>query len=445
MRLFSLLVDSRCASEICLSIESGPSCRRVLRRFGSVQTETPSRDISLGRVVDGTVRLAFSPRDDVLSGVVANQIKRLLDALVCRPCSTETSDAALTWTLEWSVGSGLVFSSKAMLSILETVKKIAKARISVLITGETGVGKEVIARTIHEQSDRAQMPFLALNCAAIPKELLESQLFGHRRGAFSGAHDSFQGVVRAANGGTVLLDEIGELTLDAQAKLLRFLESGEIHPLGESRPIAANVRLLFATNERLDQAVDCGRFRPDLYYRIKVISVRVPPLRERREEVPILANLFAKRFAAEFSKAPLRFSDSAMELLVLYPWPGNVRQLANEVRRLAALTEDYVVVTPELLSPEISGVRVPDVVEDLAPKQISINLEQSLAKAVATLEREMLARTLDACAGQVTDAARKLGLSRKGLYLKRRRLGFQPIRNHQRAGDASRSGPVRAS
>ena len=282
---FSLLTDSQCASRILLAVETSRSQTRILRQVGQPQTDASSLRVSLGRALDGTVELTYTPRPDILAGIVANQIKRLLDELVSRqPVATDGSESSLAWTLGWSTGDGFVFASKAMVSILETARKVAKARISVLITGETGAGKEVLAKTIYDESDRAHMPFVALNCAAIPKELLESQLFGHRKGAFSGAHESFQGVVRAANGGTLLLDEVAELTLDAQAKLLRFLESGEIHPIGESRPMIANVRLLFATNESLDKAVECGRFRPDLYYRIKVISVRVPPLRERREK-----------------------------------------------------------------------------------------------------------------------------------------------------------------
>jgi DNA-binding NtrC family response regulator len=180
--------------------------------------------------------------------------------------------------------------------------------------------------------------------------------------------------------------------------------------------------------------VECGRFRLDLYYRIKVVTVKVPPLRERREEIPLLANLFAKRFAAEFSKSSLRFSDDAMELLVLHSWPGNIRQLANEIRRLAALTDDSALVTPGLLSPELFGPRISPQVEDPSARRVSVSLDQPLTRAVETLEREMLARTLDECGGQVTNAARKLGLSRKGLYLKRRRLGLVPERLPDRTG-----------
>ena len=249
-----------------------------------------------------------------------------------------------------STSAGVVFASTSMLAVLRTVKQIAPLDVNVLITGETGSGKEVIAKTIHDYSKRSGMPFLPLNCAAVPKDLLESQLFGHRKGAFSGATENHQGIVRAANGGTLFLDEIGELPLDLQAKLLRFLEMSEVHPVGDSHPVKVNVRLLFATNGDLEEAVNQNRFRQDLFYRLNVIPIKVPPLRERREEIPVLANLFAQRFAAEFAKDPVRFSSGAMERLILYSWPGNIRQLANEIRRLTALSESSSDITPDQLS-----------------------------------------------------------------------------------------------
>ena len=319
----------------------------------------------------------------------------------------------------------MIFGSDSMLAILRTVKQIAPTDVSVLVTGETGTGKEVIAKTIHEYSRRSAMPFLALNCAAVPKDLLESQLFGHRKGAFSGAAEHHQGSVRAANGGTLFLDEIGEIPMDMQAKLLRFLEMSEVHPVGESHPVKVNVRLIFATNGDLEEAVSQNRFRQDLFYRLNVIPVKVPPLRERREEIPVLANLFAQRFAAEFAKDPVRFSSSAMELLILYSWPGNIRQLANEVRRLTALTESGACVEPEHLSPQLQAqrLRARTDVPNAVP-QMQVRIDQSLEKATADLESEMIKRALRQAGGRMSVAASTLGISRKGLYLKRLRLGL---------------------
>jgi len=268
------------------------------------------------------------------------------------------------------------------------------------------------------------MPFLALNCAAVPKDLLESQLFGHRKGAFSGATEGHQGIVRAANGGTLFLDEIGEMPLEMQAKLLRFLEMSEIHPVGEAHPVKVNVRLIFATNGDLEEAVSQNRFRQDLFYRLNVIPIKVPPLRERREEIPVLANLFAQRFATEFGKEPVSFSSPAMELLVLYSWPGNIRQLANEVRRLAALMESGASINPDHLSPPLQAQqgRTRAAVEG-AP-QMHVRIDQPLEQATAYLEAEMIKHALRQAGGRVSAAASTLGISRKGLYLKRLRLGL---------------------
>jgi DNA-binding NtrC family response regulator len=312
-----------------------------------------------------------------------------------------------------------------MLAVLRIVRKIAPTDVGILVTGETGTGKEVLARAIHDHSRRSTMPFLALNCAAVPKDLLESQLFGHRKGAFSGATENHQGIVRAANGGTLFLDEIGELPLDMQAKLLRFLEMGEVHPVGDNHPVKVNVRLIFATNGDLEEAVAQNRFRQDLYYRLNVIPIKVPPLRERREEIPVLANLFAQRFAGEFAKDPVRFSSGAMELLIMYSWPGNIRQLANEVRRLTALAESGASIVPEHLSPQLQAQK-PRALADF-PKgtsHIPVRIDQSLESATAQLESEMIKYALRQAGGRVSAAASTLGISRKGLYLKRLRLGL---------------------
>ena len=185
-----------------------------------------------------------------------------------------------------------------MAELLGTIRKLATSNIPVLLTGETGSGKEVIARTVHDTSTRASKPFVPFNCAAVPRDLVESQLFGHRRGAFSGAHEHFDGVIRAARGGTLFLDEIGEMSLDVQPKLLRFLESGEIHPLGEAKPIVVDARVVAASNADLERLVSQGQFREDLFYRLNVIPVQLPPLRERKEDIPLLVQHFLEKFIA---------------------------------------------------------------------------------------------------------------------------------------------------
>ncbi|HKY21621.1 MAG TPA: sigma 54-interacting transcriptional regulator [Vicinamibacterales bacterium] len=435
----ALLEELKCADGIALILDNGTVPPTVIKQIGNAQSSSRSVCITLRNTHRGLVRLSFSPRLDPVSIVTALHFQRVIEQII----ATETqepmfADFDVVWAAnDWSSSDGVVFANESMLSILSTVRKIATTSVSVLITGETGVGKEIIAKSIHDQSTRAAMPFLALNCAAVPKELLESQLFGHRKGAFSGANESFQGVVRAANGGTLLLDEIGELPIDAQAKLLRFLELGEVHPIGEAYPVKVNVRMLFATNDNLEKAVQENRFRVDLFHRMKVISIRIPPLRERRDEIPLLVNVFSKRFAREFSKEPPKFSDSAMELLLLYSWPGNVRELANEVRRVTALIESDGHVTPELLSSEISDLRLKSTRVPRDSAHITINLDQTIEQATALLERKMLEHALNGAGGQITDAAARLGLSRKGLYLKRRRLGLM--------GDSSAPSAARLS
>jgi DNA-binding NtrC family response regulator len=255
--------------------------------------------------------------------------------------------------------------------------------------------------------------------------MMDSQLFGHRRGAFTGAVESFQGVIRGAKGGTLFLDEIGDLSLESQPKLLRFLESGEVLPLGETAPTRADVRVIAATNADLDVAVSSGRFREDLYYRLNIVQLRVPPLRQRRIEIPSLARRYLQTFATQFNKGDLRLAEETLEQLVLFDWPGNVRQLANEMRRLAVLAEAGTVLKPDSLSPELSGARQPlqPATSQASPRHVSIGLDQTMADAVESVERAMLASAMRRHQGRVEAVAKALGLSRKGLYLKRQRYG----------------------
>ena len=322
---------------------------------------------------------------------------------------------------------GVVFLAEEMQDILKVARRVAPTNVPVLITGETGTGKEVLARTIHACSTRAKASFLPFNCTSTPKDMLDSQLFGHRRGAFTGAVENFQGVVRAAAGGTLLLDEIGDMNLEVQPKLLRFLESNEIHPIGESQPSRVDVRLIVATNADLDALVSQGRFREDLFYRLNIVRLHLPPLRERRVEIPTLANHYLQKFAQECAKGALRLAEDTMEYLVLYRWPGNTRQLANEMRRLAALAEPGAVMMPEHLTPEIAKSRrtVPASERTLDPNEIVVRLDQPMAAAITHVEQSIVQYNLKKCGGRVEETAALLGISRKGLYLKRRRFGIE--------------------
>jgi len=309
-----------------------------------------------------------------------------------------------------------------MRQLMNDARRVATTNISVLLTGESGTGKEILARAIHTFSDRADRPFVPFNCAAIPRDMLESQLFGHRRGAFTGADRDTPGVIRAARDGTLFLDEIGELSLDLQPKLLRFLESGEIYPLGEPTPITVNVRIIAATNAKLDQAVAGGRFREDLFYRLNVVRLQLPPLRERRDELPSLVHHFVTRAAVEYRKGQIRIAENTMERLLLAPWPGNIRQLQNELRRMIALADADQILTPASLSNEVAGAA--DEAAARRDQAFAPPPNAKLNPTLARIEREMIRVALQQHQGSVGAAAKALGISRKGLYLKRQRFGL---------------------
>jgi DNA-binding NtrC family response regulator len=323
---------------------------------------------------------------------------------------------------------GALFLAEEMQTLLATARRVAATTVPVLITGETGTGKEVLARAIHACSNRSKAPFLPFNCTSTPRDMLDSQLFGHRRGSFTGAIENFQGIIRGAGGGTLFLDEIGDMALEVQPKLLRFLESGEVHPVGETQPVRADVRVVAATNANLDALVSEGRFREDLFYRLNIVHLQIPPLRERRIEIPALAQHYLDKYAAEYGKGHLRLAEETMEYLVLYRWPGNVRQLANEMRRMAALCEAGAVVMPEHLSAAIAASRrtIPASERILDPTEVVVRLDQPMAAATEHLERAMLQYALKQCGGRMEETAARLGLSRKGLYLKRQRFGIEP-------------------
>ena len=322
-----------------------------------------------------------------------------------------------------------VFVSERMRELVTNAKRMAKTPWTVLIFGETGTGKEVVARLIHKYSDRSDHDFVAYNCTGMPKDMVEGQLFGHRRGAFTGAQADSPGVIRASNGGTLLLDEIGELDLETQPKLLRFLENGEIQPIGESRPVKVDVRVIAATNGNLDDKIRDGRFREDLLYRLNIFTLEIPPLRSRREEILPLAQYFLHRYARNSGKPNVRVTEDAQKCLLLFEWPGNVRQLAHEIKRAVAMTDDDSVLGLEQLSSPVieAGRAIAETVQSArtpARQEVSIQTDQPLADAVRELEEAMIRWALQACNGNYGMAAQRLGLSRKGLYLKRQRLGI---------------------
>ncbi len=387
-----------------------------------------------------------------LSGVIAPNVATTIEALVHvvefilenhRLRNTIRASRAITSSEPVAnrfAHLGLVCESPAMLSVVERIEKIRSSDVTVLITGESGVGKELVARALHATSRRRDRVFLPFNCAAIPAELVESRLFGHRQGAFTGANKDALGIIRSAAGGTLFLDEIGELALHVQPKLLRFLQEREIHPVGEEKPIKVDVRVIAATNRDLEAEVAQGKFREDLFHRLNVVRLHVPPLRARREDIAPLVRHLLRECAKREGKT-VALSEAALERLCQLPWPGNVRQLKNEVERAVALAEPNDILTPDHFSPELwlatppmpSGAhRIPPLPPSGRRGTGELNLPSrpTLAAAVEALERQMIAEALERHHGNVTHAARELGLTRQGLILKRRRYGLEkePLR-----------------
>ena len=310
----------------------------------------------------------------------------------------------------------IIGESRAMAELLRQLDKVVDTRVSVLIEGETGVGKELIASSVHYRSKRKDKLFVAQNCAAFPENLLESELFGHKRGAFTGATDEKKGLFEIADGGTLFLDELGELPLSLQAKLLRALQEGEIRPIGATQSKQVNVRIVAATNKNLETEVKVGRFREDLYYRLKVFPIRVPPLRERRDDIAPLAVFFLDRYTREMGKSVPGFAQETLEILSAYDFPGNVRELENEVQRLVIQADEGSFLTPELLSPRVRQIET---------VLLSANAAKgSLKEMVDQVERHILIEALREHGNNKTAAAKTLGITREGLHKKLKQLGI---------------------
>ncbi|MCA9213758.1 MAG: sigma-54-dependent Fis family transcriptional regulator [Planctomycetales bacterium] len=299
--------------------------------------------------------------------------------------------------------------SQAMLKLYDQLNRVADSESSILITGESGTGKELVARSIHNRSRRASAPFVAVNCAALPEPLLESELFGHAKGAFTDARTDRKGLFKEAEGGTLFLDEVGEMPLAMQAKLLRALEENKLRPVGSNQEVAFDVRLLTATNRDLESAVEEDRFREDLFYRINVIQLELPPLRSRGTDILLLSQHYVDQFAERAKKHVVGLSDQAAEKLLAYSWPGNVRELRNVIERAVALTRYEKLAVDDL----------PDKIRDYRSTQIYIGgSDPSELVPMEEIERRYIAHVLEAVGDNKTTAARILGLDRKTLYRK---------------------------
>jgi len=333
----------------------------------------------------------------------------------------------------------IIGTSPGIRKVIDEVGMVAKSDVSAIIYGESGTGKEIAARTIHRFSPRREKPFITINCAALPETLLENELFGHVKGAYTGAHVSRKGLFEEANGGTLFLDEIGEIPPSIQVKLLHVLQSHEFKRVGDTKTIHVDLRTIFATNRDLRQLMQAETFREDLFYRINVVPITVPPLRERKEDIPLLVNHFMRLFPSELGKQIEGFTAEAMQKLMRYDWPGNVRELQNKIKQGIVTATDNLVTPRDILLPE----------ETLEQRQVNIEqpFSEQKRKVIADSERTYLEALLRSCGHNVSKAARLGGMHRKNLYLLLRKHGLSPRKHpsdESRGSKADRARPTRS-
>ena len=420
----TILKDAGCASGAIATASGENGDREELASFGTIEPGAPTRTLTLGTARNRTVEVRVAPLSDIESQATVNAATILLGTIHdLERAQAEREERLTLWPIdEQPYGGDDSVIAGRMRELMQFARKVARTNVTVLLTGESGTGKEVLARAIHGFSARAKKPFVPFNCTAVPRELLESQLFGYRRGAFTGAERDNPGLIRTAKDGTLFLDEVGELGQDLQPKLLRFLELGEINPLGDTSPFNVDVRIIAATNANLERLVEEGRFREDLFYRLNVICLSIPPLRERRDEIPGLVHHFVAKAASEFGKGRVRVAEETMERLLLYSWPGNVRQLQNELRKMVALADVDSTLMPSSLSKTIRQETMRAIAHGNG-SEMAVSLTEKLTPALTRIEREMIKAALRANQGRLEATAKALGISRKGLYLKRQRLG----------------------
>jgi two-component system, NtrC family, nitrogen regulation response regulator NtrX len=378
---------------------------QIKRRFPQIECVMISGHAEIGIAVTAVKSGAYDFLEKPLSldkiEVILNNIARL------KKLESERD------TLREKLGESdrLVGQSQAIKALKKTIARVAPEDSRVLITGENGTGKELVARLIHDNSPRSKAPFVAINCAALPDELIESELFGYEKGAFTGAAKSKPGRFELATGGTLFLDEIGETSAKTQAKLLRAVEEGKITRLGGTTEIATDVRVLSATNKDLKKMISEGKFREDLYYRLAVLLVEIMPLRERREDIPLLVQYFADSFCRKSGRLPKKFHKSAIEILERYHYPGNIRELANYVERIVILSQAETIDINEI------KIYLPQLAESEFLGPLKLASEQ--------YERDYIARCIVRAGGNMTKAAELLGLERSHLYKKMKSLGME--------------------
>lgn len=407
-----------CFTDMRLPDGSG---QEIIEQIAAQYPETPVAMITAYGNVDAAVNaLKAGAFDFVSKPVDINMLRRLVQtALKLREGKrAETPSAG---------AARMLGDSPAIAMLRVTIAKLARSQAPVYISGESGVGKELVARLIHEEGPRASGPFVPVNCGAIPSELMESEFFGHKKGSFTGAQVDKDGLFQAAHGGTLFLDEVAELPVHMQVKLLRVIQEKAVRPIGGRAEVPIDVRILSATHKNLGKLVESGHFRQDLYYRINVIELRVPPLRERREDVPKLAGRVLERLAGDAGQAPAKLTPDALAALLTYEFPGNVRELENVLERAVALCENNVITPSDLrlvpASPSSSYVStLPEEEED--EESEGSGESGGLDSYISNLEREAIMKALQETRYNKTAAAKKLGITFRALRYKLKKLGI---------------------
>ena len=388
--------------------------RRIDAKVGLLMvTAHGTVPLAVDAIKQGADDFLLKPIDDI-------EQLRLKVASILKTRRLERENVELRTRIgEWTSLGGMIGRAASMQRLYKQIEMVAPTRSTVLIVGESGTGKELVANALHENSPRRSGRFLPINCGAIPSEILESELFGHEKGSFTGAASRKIGKFELADKGTILLDEIGELPPDMQVKLLRVLEGLEFMRVGGSETIRVDVRVLAATNADLESAVAGGRFRSDLYYRLKVVTIKIPPLRERREDIPLLAEHFLKRFGAENSRSELSFSPAVMRILVNQQWEGNIRELKNLVESLVVLAPSPVIDVVDLPPEYQEGAASGGVAGGLASVPGGGPIGQDpRTRTMEDIEREAILRSLEECGGNRTQAAERLGIGLRTLQRK---------------------------
>jgi two-component system response regulator PilR (NtrC family) len=404
--------------------------RQIRARGATRSHDVPVVVITAYSTVESAVAAMRDGAFDYVAKPFHNDELRLIvkKALAMRALEADNARMRVELGERYQLGH-FIGTSPRMQEVYGLVRRIMGTRINCLITGESGTGKELLARAVHYGSDRARKPFVAVNCGAIPENLFESELFGYRKGAFTGANRDKIGMFEAADGGTLFLDEVGEMPLAAQVKVLRALAERKITPVGYTAEMPVDVRIVAATNRDLRAEVAAGRFREDLYYRLNVVQIDMPPLRERAEDVPVLVQHFVERFAVEYGKPVRGATPEAMRLLGAYRYPGNVRELQNVIERAVAL-EPGTLITPASLPERVQGeiVASPGEVEEIDVPEEGVDLEARLA----AVERRYLEKALSTSGGNRTQAARLLGITFRSLRYRLVKFGMDE------EGDAER-------